>query len=411
VQQAVGYTVRLYYATSLISGQLDQDAPQGATLQRVGDDMQYQREVAGKRYTVVERRYLLIPERSGALAIPGARFRGVGVGGFFDDLFGDGRRDLSARGAPRTLQVRPMPANAPQPWLPLRGLELQYLSTPQSARAGEAANITVEARVDGANATQLPELQLGSVAGAQVFADPPQIAESFEQGRPQVRVVRKFSVVPSRAGPLRVPGPRMDWWDVQAGATRTASLPDANFDVAPGANGQGANAVAAPDTENPRQRWIEVPFVQGAVHAWALATVVFALLWLATLWWGLHRRAHAATVAQADAPARAKPGSAQSQVQPVGLKQALARGDLGAAAAALRASANPAAIDLDAVCERLEDPAQVAAVRALQQARWGAGDPDSALSQLRHAFKRAPAWRTPGKRAASLLPPLYPRRD
>src|SRR5690606_17254443 len=113
VQQAVGYTVRLYYATSLISGQLDQDPPEGATLQRVGEDMQYQREIAGRRYTVVERRYLLIPERSGALTIPGARFRGQGMGGFFDDLFGDGRRELNARGPSQALQVRPVPANAP----------------------------------------------------------------------------------------------------------------------------------------------------------------------------------------------------------------------------------------------------------------------------------------------------------
>ncbi|MCA1714996.1 MAG: BatD family protein, partial [Gammaproteobacteria bacterium] len=41
VQQAVGYVVRLYYAVPLISGQLDQDAPDGATLQRVGEDLQY----------------------------------------------------------------------------------------------------------------------------------------------------------------------------------------------------------------------------------------------------------------------------------------------------------------------------------------------------------------------------------
>ena len=409
VQQAVGYTVRLYYATSLISGQLDQDAPQGATLQRVGDDLQYQREIAGKRYTVVERRYLLIPERSGALSIPGARFRGVGVGGFFDDLFGDGRRDLSARGAPRTLQVRPIPANAPQPWLPLRGLELQYLATPQHARAGEAASITVEARVDGASATQLPELQLGSVAGAQVFADPPQITESFEQGRPQVRLVRKFAVVPSRAGPLRVPGPRMDWWNVQAGAMRTASLPDASFDVAPGTSAQGTGAVDTQASAGPRQRWIEVPFVQGAVHAWALATVVFALLWLATLWWGLHRRTPAPTDAQAAPPARDRPGSAPDGAQPVSFKQALARGDLGAVAEALRASSNPPAPDLDAVCERLEDPAQAAAVRMLQQARWGQGDPGPALAALREAFKSGPYWRPIPVAEKPLLPPLYPQ--
>lgn len=43
VQQAVGYVVRLYYATPLVSGQLDQAAPEGASLQRVGEDVRYSR--------------------------------------------------------------------------------------------------------------------------------------------------------------------------------------------------------------------------------------------------------------------------------------------------------------------------------------------------------------------------------
>ncbi len=405
VQQAVGYTVRLYYATSLISGQLDQDPPEGATLQRVGDDLQYQREIDGKRYTVVERRYLLIPERSGTLTIPGARFRGQGMGGFFDDLFGDGRRELSARGPTQTLTVRPVPPNAPQPWLPLRGLELRYVDAPQSARAGEAATVTVEANVDGASATQLPELQLGRVEGAQVFADPPQIEESFDQGRPQVRIVRRFSVVPARAGSLRIPGPSMRWWDVQAGAARTTSLPDIAIDVAPGAAGRQAatRSAPAPDAER-SQRWIEVPFVQGAVHPWALATVVFALLWLTTLWWALHRRPRATdTAAAAPAADAQQPAAAQA-----GLKQALATGDLGGITAALCACASPPTADLDEAAARLDDPAQVAAVRALPQARWGQGDAASALARLREAFARAPAWRRTEKPGKPLLPPLYP---
>lgn len=407
VQQAVGYTVRLYYATSLISGQLDQDPPQGASLQRVGEDLQYQRELSGRRYTVVERRYLLIPERSGAITIPGARFRGQGVGGFFDDLFGDGRQELNARGAPRTLNVRAVPANAPQPWLPLRGLSLQYVSTPQAARAGAAASVTVEARADGASATQLPELQLPPVDGAQVFAEPPQIEETFEQGRPQVRVVRKFSLVPARAGTLRVPGPRMAWWDVGAGAARTASLPDIAIDVAPGANGQTSAPAASTSAAGPAQRWIRVPFVQGAVHAWALGTVVFALLWLATLWWGLHRRPQAAAGAEA---AKADASGKQADKPIPNLKQALASGDLAAIAEALCATATPSAADLDGVRAALDDASQQDAVMALQEARWGRGDPVSALASMREAFARGPRWKRARRSEKSLLPPLYPRR-
>ena len=161
VQQAVGFVVRLYYAVPLISGQLDQPTPDGASLQRVGEEVRYTREVGGRRYEVLERRFLLIAERSGPMTIPGARFQGQGVGGFFDDLFGDGRRALNAAGAPRTLRVRGAPSNASQPWLPLRELRLRYVTTPQNVRAGEAATVVVEAVADGANAAQLPGVAAG----------------------------------------------------------------------------------------------------------------------------------------------------------------------------------------------------------------------------------------------------------
>nr|MDQ3040328.1 BatD family protein [Pseudomonadota bacterium] len=206
VQQAVGVVLRLFYSVPLISGELDLDQPDGASLQKVGDDLQFTREIGGRRYNVVERRYLMVPERSGTLTIPAARFHGQGAGGFFDELFGDGKRALQARGAPRTLRVRGAPANAPQPWLPLRDLELRYVATPQNVRAGEAAIVVVEATADGATAAQMPELQLNGADGAQVFAEPAQHGESYANGRPQVKVTRRFSIVPARAGVLRLAG-------------------------------------------------------------------------------------------------------------------------------------------------------------------------------------------------------------
>jgi len=407
VQQGVGYVLRLYSAAPIVSGQLDQAAPDGATMQRVGDDLQYTRQIGGRSYTVVERRFLLIPERSGALTIPGARFRGQGVGGFFDDLFGDGRRDLRASGAPRVLSVQAPPVNAPQPWLPLRSLSLRYVSAPQTARAGEAATVTIEADADGASAAQMPELALATPVGAQVFADPVQANDNFDGGRPQARLLRKFSIVPAQAGILRVPGPRIAWWDVRAGIARTATLPDLVLQVAPGANGGAADSSVTPATANPvandtTGNGLRLPFVQGAVRPWVLATVAFAFLWLATLWWGMHRKATSITV---PVDAKAKPDVARTH-KPA-LAQALAKGDPEAISVALCAAANAA--DLDGVRERLDDPAQQAAVDALQRARWGDGDTASALAALRSAFKRGPHWKAASAKAKELLPPLYPK--
>ncbi|MEG3193412.1 BatD family protein, partial [Lysobacter sp. D1-1-M9] len=243
VQQAVGWVVRLYSAVPLISGQIDQPAPEGASLQRVGNDAQYTRQIGGRRYNVVERRYQLIPERSGTLTIPGASFEGRGAAGMFDDFFG-GRGDaLQAQAPPRFLQVRPVPAGAAQPWLPLHDLQLRYQSTPQDLRVGAAATLTIEVTADGATAAQMPELQLPAIDGVQVFAEPVQADESFVNGRPRVKLTRRFSLVPGHAGEVELGGMRLPWWDVRAGSARTAALPPLSWNVA-AADGAGASAPA-----------------------------------------------------------------------------------------------------------------------------------------------------------------------
>jgi len=408
VQQAVGYTLRLYYAMPLVSGQLDQDAPDGASLQRVGSDLQYTRLVGGKRYTVVERRFLLVPERSGPMTIPGARFSGRSAGGFFDDMFGNGTRELSANGAPRFITVRPVPAKAPQPWLPLRGLGLRYLATPQQARTGEAATVTIEARADGATASQLPEIELPAVDGAQVFAEPPQTDETFDNGRPQVTVTRKFSIVPSREGALRIPGPRIAWWDVRAGAARTATLPDLQLQVAPGSGG-GSPGVASGDRDadaTGNGGALPVPRVAGDTRIWAWATAAFALLWLATLVWALQRRAP--VVADAGKPASREAAPARAGLRE--LRRALDNGDFADVTDVLCAMPDPPAADLDTVLARLGEPAQREAVARLQRARWGDGDGPAARAALRTAFAEGPRWRGQQVDSDEPLPSLYPRR-
>jgi hypothetical protein len=412
LQQAVGVTVRLFYEAP-VSGQLEQPPPEGASLQRVGEDAQYVRDIGGRTYSVLERHYLLIPERSGTLVLPGARFEGRGADGFFDDLIGSGGRALRATAAPRFLNVLPAPANAPQPWLPLRALRLRYAATPQDARAGEAVSVTIEATADGATAAQMPELQLGAMPSsrAQVFADPPQSDEAFEDGRPQVRIVRKFSIVPSQPGTLRIGGPRMAWWDVRAGVARTASLPDLTVQVAPGVKQSDAGTSIAPLQGAPGaatrsgDAMIDVPGIRDGLRPWALAALVFAALWLVTLIWALQRRQPTGTPAASEASA-----SPAAPVAPSDLKRVLAHGDLGDVAEALCAMATPPAVDLDSVKAQLDDAHQVAAVDALQRARWGDGDGVATRAMLREAFRSGPRWRQAQQlRKGDILPPLYPR--
>ena len=417
VQQSVGVTVRLYYATPLVSGQLDLDPPDGALLQRVGEIVQSSREIDGRRYSTAERRFLLVPERSGALIVPGARFEGRGAGGWMDDLLGGNSRQVNITGAPRTVQVRPQPAGAPQPWLPVRDLRMRYTAVPQQLRTGEAGTLTIETTVVGATQAQLPELPTPSIPGAQVFAEPPQFEERFVGGTPQVTLTRRYSVVPSQAGRLVVPGTAMAWWDVRAGAARRATLPDLTLPVVVGTGsppsvpvaGAARGAATLPagtDDDIVLEGERRVP-----PHLWPWLAAGFAVLWLITLLWALTRRAGISSGPRARVHAQAgAPTMAPATHTAADLKRALDAGELDDIEDVLRGMARPAAVDLDDLHRRLATASQRGAVELLRRARWAGGDAAQARAALREAFRGGPRWRTADTGdVQEPLPPLYPR--
>ncbi len=410
VQQSVGVVVRLYYATQLASGELVLDAPPSASLQRVGEDRTLVREVNGRRYNVVERRFLLVPDRSGPLQLPGARFNGRGVGGLFDDFFGRGDGRLSASAPAQTLQVRAQPADAPQPWLPLQDLRLRYTAAPQAARVGEAVTVEVEATATGATRAQFPELPVPSLGdAAQVFAEPAQYDETFAGGSPQMRMTRRYSIVPQQAGMLSLKGISIPWWDVAGSRARTTSLPDLKLDVAP-----GQPALAAPpvfDTTNQPSpssasgTALAVGPGDAAPWLWRALAAGFALLWLLTLVWGILRGRHASAVTQ-----QAMPVHAPSRFGLADLRRAIDTGGLDEVA---RMLCEMAAVDeVEGVIARLQDVRQREAIVRMQRARWGgAGDVTQARAALREAFRNGPHWRKPAVAEKGELDPLYPRRE
>ena len=209
-------------------------------------------------------------------------------------------------------------------------------------------------------------------------------------------------MVPSRSGELRVAAPRLQWWDAEAGVARTATAPVLELHVAAGDGMAQAPAAGAPPEQAAAVddgAWMRVPGVQGRVRPWAFATVAFALLWLITFMWGLHRRPQ---------PAESGSGPARRRGGPTSLREALDSGDLGDVAGALCASLSPAATSLDSVRAALADERQRSAVDALQAARWGGGDGKAARALLREAFARGPRWRQAQGDEAPLLAPLYP---
>ena len=410
VQQSVGVVVRLKYSARVASGAFGMEPPQDASMQQLGQDRYYTQQIGGTQYKVAERHFVLIPDRSGPLVIPGARFEGRGASNWMDSLMGGGSREIRARGAPRTINVRAQPVDAPQPWLPLRDLRLRYLSVPQSLQAGQAATLVVEAVAKGATRAQMPELPTPSVAGAQVFAEPAQYDETVVDGTPQVTLTRRYSLVPNGAGTLLVPGLELAWWDVRAGAARTASLPDMKLKVARGVGGFASNTL--PDVGATTDSVSGVPAKAAEAgripgHVWAWLAVAFAGLWLLTLIWALHRR----TTVAARHPS-SQSGTDIAAPLPTrtlaDLRRALDSGSLDEVGDTLCGMSAPPSVDLDQLQQCLAVAAQREAVEQLRRARWADGDGSLARVALWEAFRNGPVWHTAGKPVKEVLPPLYP---
>jgi hypothetical protein len=405
VQQAVTYTVRLYYALPLLGGDVTAPAPANASLQQLGEDRQSQVEIGGRRYGVFERRYLLIPEQSGTLELPAARFRGnaqsTGGNGFFSRS-----QSVSAVGQAFTLEVRPQPANAPQPWLAVRALSLTRGDLPPAARVGEPLLVDVTLTADGATSTQLPDLELPPIAGAQVFPEPAQRQDRIVDGQPLATLRQRFAIVPTRDGVLELPELRQRYWNTESDRADVAVLAAASIEVAPGA----AVAVVDPLPSVPavaiEPAQPDAKLLQ-ALRVWQWAAAGLSMGLLLALAWGWRRgrdRRSDAAAANGDAPAKADPAL---------LRRALAEGDLQAIGDALRHVATPPCLNLGAVVERLADERQRDAVKALQRLQWAprskAEDHAEVRAALRGAFQAGPNWRGAGGVAPPPeLPPLYP---
>jgi hypothetical protein len=362
-------------------------------------------ERGDRRYSVVERRFALIPERSGKVEIAAPLFRGRGMDrNGMGGMFGGGLR-LSARGEAIELDVRSAPAGAAQPWLPAQQVLLEWVDVPATAevKAGEPLTIGLRLSAIGLGADQLPDLGLPELAGATVYPDQDSSRDSTDGGKLVSERVRRFAVVPQAAGVLRVSAPQLRWWDVASDVERTATAQALELQVV-AATGVPVEAAAPPpeSAESIEQPGRDAATVT-ATNLWRAMAVVFALAWILTLGWAWRRRGVPPVPRAAPPP---------SVVQLPSLEAALRGGGLREIAQALRANApGHLAAQRTALAVGLEDRQQAEAVERLERRLYAASSDDDAaiLQALRAAFRRAPGWRNPApqQRDAEPLPPLY----
>ncbi|MEZ5541443.1 MAG: BatD family protein [Pseudomonadota bacterium] len=435
VQGEVHYTVRLLHAVPLRSGQLSEPAADTVLVQRLGEDRSYATTRNGRRYEVIERRYALFPQASGGLDLPAPVFDGevpdtgrrrasplskfFGNDPFFgrapfDDLLTPTRR-VRVRGDAVRLDVQPRPdAATGSDWLPARQLQLTGHWEPAAgdARVGEPLTLQLEVTAQGLTGGQLPGLAPAAVAGFDIYPDQAQRETDAQESGVTGHLQQKIAFIPRRAGTFTLPALTLHWWDTGADRERVATLPERVVQILPGAQPaaqpppMSAQEIAAAAPIPALAATAPVPVAAGP---WPWVSALLAGGWLLTLlvWgWQARRRRTAA-------PPRPAPGG-HDRVTTLRrrFRAACAAGDAAAArrnlldwAAAHWRDDPPSG--LQALAERLDDPATRSALAELDRAVYRAGTAwDGA--RLAARLQQLPVPPARSGRDDTVLAPLYP---
>ncbi|MDT8321461.1 MAG: hypothetical protein RQ826_13130, partial [Xanthomonadales bacterium] len=404
-----GLTVRVFYQQNLTEAAISQPEPESASV-RLLEETPYQAERAGEPYRVLERRYAVFPERSGAMRIPPLRLSGRLVERRAGNVWQPavrGRR-IDVQSDPLQLTVEPRPAAfSGAHWQPARDLQLsQQVTSADALRVGEPVTRTVIIDAVGLEENMIVEPPWPELENVRIYPDKPQGITRDDGEWVLGHKEFRYAVVPEQEGTLVLPELTVRWWDTQHHRERTAVLPAKSLQVS------ASNLVpAAADAGRPAA----TAFAEaaGAAHPgarqpdyWRGLTVLFATLWLASLLmlWRWRPAAQAPRAEQAS-------GSAETEQALLGqLRHAAERGQAGATRLALlnwlRAFG-----PVDAECSLLTFASSVSdqGLRSAVEALDAAGfRPDTSGDwQGKDFWRRFECWRKDWRsRAGSQEPPL-----
>ena len=453
VQSAVVLNLRINVGVQMAQASLDLQGNSDVLVRQIGQDQQHTESRNGRTYQVLERKYVLIPQRSGAISLKGPVLQAqvqddAASGGdsdidsFFGNVFGQtmGRFarpmrtvHLQANAIEMNVQARPASANASN-WLPAQKLTLEETWRPEQTTLHVGEPLTRHLRLSalGVTAGQLPDLanMMEVPDGIKKYPDQAKTDEGLQGDSVRASRDQDIALIASAPGRYVLPAFRLVWWDTVSRTQQTVELPERSLEILPatGASSGTAGAVAAapdtstatdevasPATGNPSG--IAKGLFQTATP-WLWISAALALLWLGTLllWWRARRRGSISPTPAAAPTSAAKNTTAtaadsrNARAALAALQQActannpgLARQHALAWAAAVWPQSPPRG--LNSLAERLGDVRYALPLQQLDRACYTA---DAAWngSALAQAFAVVPS-PSADKKKAPLIPGLY----
>ncbi len=295
VQQQIPYTVKLFYDSTMMSGDISPLDVKNAVVEQLGRDKRYHITRGGKKFNVLEKNYVISPEKSGLLQIPATEVKGrIALSGgdspalrrrmdetdMLNRFFNDFRNDpflndpfagfFSKRkqgpSKPFTVSSDPIEVNVlsvPKKfkaamWLPAEDLELGdvWELQPPELKVGEPATRIILIRATGLAGSQIPERVIQKPKNTKVYPEPAQ-SETKTNGKTVIGIQQQnITYIPSKAGKIVLPEIKVEWWNTKKKRQEVTTLAALTFTVAPGIQGvipdyEGEVEVANENVEKP----------------------------------------------------------------------------------------------------------------------------------------------------------------
>ncbi|WP_421556511.1 BatD family protein [Pseudomonas kitaguniensis] len=292
VQAQALLTVRVYHSVSLYDdSSLTPLQIPDARIEQLGESRTYEKVINSIRHGVIETRYAIYPQHSGALLIPAQTFSATLVEARpaqENTLQGTKPGKLiHVSSAQLPLEVKPKPALYPAdtPWLPARSLSLteSWNPTPEHVQVGDSLTRSLTVKAEGLSSAQLPALPSSDINGLRRYPDQPVLGnQNSDRGLVSSREDRE-ALVPTRAGAVELPAVEVVWWNTHEDHLERTSLPARTLQVATNPSlvvdtPAMPTVITAPDDE---RLWL-----------WQLSTLTLACTTLLGfgLWWRARRQ-------------------------------------------------------------------------------------------------------------------------
>ena len=416
VQAAVEVTLRLYMAVPVSNASVEFGDTDAAIVRRNGPDGNDTQERNGVTYQVLTRHYLLFPQHSGQLRIPGPTLAGeipVNIAQHrssdpFADLFAGSpfsgmlgaSKPIRLHADPIQLDVRPRPAGANASyWLPARRVSLEASWHPAQAQAhvGDPITVDLDLKALGLTAAQLPDLstQLNLPPDLKAYPDQPVLKDNPQSGAILGERQQSVALIADRPGRFTIPDLHLTWWDTHDNRAVEAVLPGRTLTIQPAAQASTAapdltrtpappQTIVAPSSDRaPRQSASPTgsssgPSLRGP---WPWISCGFALLWLVTLaaWLRASGRRGRSTTPESAAPPGNQADRISASAAKSAFQQACRENDAPGARRSLLAWVNcasgkgPRVRGLNALAATVRDPRLAELLHALDRACY-AGD-------------------------------------